>query len=340
MDELISVIVPIYKVEQYMKRCVDSILNQSYSNLEVILVDDESPDNCPSICEEYCQLDQRVHVIHQKNAGLSGARNAGIDIARGEYLAFVDSDDFVAKDFIQSLYEALIHTDSQIAMCKYEYIKGDCMTQNHKDGEQVVYTGIEMIENMYSPDGAFFVVAWNKLYKRSLFEGIRYPQGRIHEDEATTHRLYKKAKQAVFVERFLYGYFVGGESITRNKFNPKRLDWAWAVEQRLDFLEQEGLYWILPTAIRAYADGVIDLYYQCEELLPDSKKEQEELKKKVRAGIKQAKEVKTFGTIPLKTRIGYELFQIMPSLYKKLLRAYSAPVLKEKVMEHYEEDKG
>jgi glycosyltransferase involved in cell wall biosynthesis len=335
MNELISVIIPVYKVEKYIKRCVDSVREQSYSNLEIILVDDESPDQCPEICDDYSQIDQRIKVIHQKNAGLSGARNAGIEIAKGEYMAFVDSDDFLAKDFIQVLYQAIIDTNSDLAMCKYEYVKGNTLTQCHKTGESFVYSGIQMIGNMYSPDGAFFVVAWNKLYKRTLFDQIRYPKGRIHEDEATTHRLYYEAKQAVFVDRFLYGYYVEGESITRNKFNPKRLDWAWSVEQRLDFLETKGLKQLLPTAIRAYADGVVDLYFQCKKLLPDSKKEQKLLKAKVRSA---ARRVKKYSNFPVKTRIGYALFIIMPSAYQKLLKVYSAPVLKEKVMEHYDKE--
>lgn len=334
MSERISVIVPVYKVENYIRRCVDSILNQTYADLEIILVDDESPDNCPAICEEFKEKDARVKVIHQQNAGLSGARNAGIDIATGEYLAFVDSDDYLAVDFIESLYKAMIVTKSDIAMCKYEYVKGDTMTQSHKPGENIVYTGVEMIENMYSPDGAFFVVAWNKLYKRQLFDKIRYPKGRIHEDEATTHRLYYEAERAVFVERYLYGYFVGGESITRKKFNKNRLDWAWSVEQRLDFLENKGLKDLLPTAIKAYADGVIDLFFQCKEGLENSKIEQKDLKKKVKIALVR---VKKYGSLPTKTRIGYYLFLLAPRGYQRLLKAYQAPVLKEKVMEHYED---
>lgn len=333
MSEKISVIVPIYNVENYMRRCVDSILNQTYTNLEIILVDDESPDNCPLICDKYKQRDNRIKVIHQKNAGLSGARNAGIDIASGEYLAFVDSDDYLAVDFLESLYQAIVTTNSDIAMCKYEYVKDDTMTQSHKSGDCEVYTGIEMIENMYSPDGAFFVVAWNKLYKRKLFERIRYPQGRIHEDEATTHQLYYEAKKAAFVKRYLYGYFVGGESITRKKFNRKRLDWAWAVEQRLTFLEDKNLNHIMPTAIRAYADGVIDLYFQCREGLENSQIEQADLKSKIKRAIRY---VKKYGDFPLRTKIGYTLFLVMPKLYQAILTAYQAPVLKEKVMELYE----
>ena len=119
INVLISVIIPIYNVEKYLRRCVDGILSQTYRNLEVILVDDESPDGCGAICDEYAAKDDRVVVIHQKNKELSGARNAGIDMAKGEYLAFVDSDDYVTDDFILRLYEAVATTGSDMAQCKW-----------------------------------------------------------------------------------------------------------------------------------------------------------------------------------------------------------------------------
>jgi glycosyltransferase involved in cell wall biosynthesis len=335
MSELVSVIVPIYKVEQYLARCVESIRNQTYENLEIILVDDESPDGCPKMCDEYKERDSRIRVIHQQNKGLSGARNAGIDIASGEYLVFVDSDDFIDKDFVWVLYEAAKETNSEIALCKYEYVKGDGLTQSHKLGKRSTFTGVQLIEEMYSPDGAFFVVAWNKLYHKSLFTNIRYPEGRIHEDEATTHQLYFEAKKGVFVDRYLYGYFIGGESITRKKFNRNRLDWAWSVGQRMDFMEEKKLGTLLPTALRHYADGVIDLYFQCKDGLPDSKLEQKKLKGIVRMATRR---VRKYGSFPVKTQIGYALFLLMPDLYRKVLGAYKAPVLKEKVMDHYDKE--
>lgn len=317
--ELISIIVPVYKVEKYLKRCILSITNQTYENLEIILVDDGSPDNCPLICDEMAEKDERIKVIHQENKGLSGARNAGIDIAKGEYIAFVDSDDFIAEDFIEVLYNACISTQSDIAQSKYEYVTKDELLHSKEEGQLYTYSGIEMIENMYIPDGAYFVVAWNKLYKASLFENIRYPLGRIHEDEATTHLLYYKAQRAVFVDRFLYGYFTAEESITRNAFNKKRLDWEWAVNNRLDFLKEKNLYKIYIKAVKAYADGVIDLYYQCRESLKDSDMEQKELKRKIKKRVKECKIYRKYEKLPLSTYIGYKIFDISPMLYKKLL---------------------
>lgn len=239
MHDLISVIIPVYKVEKYLCRCVDSVLEQTYTNMEIILVDDGSPDNCPVMCDEYARQDSRVKVIHQENAGLSGARNAGIDMAQGQWLAFVDSDDYLAADFLERLYQACVDTGSSLSVCRWEYVRGETIPE-HGTGETRVYTGREMLANLYVPDGAYFVVAWNKLYRKELFEDIRYPLGRIHEDEATTYRIYDKVKKAAYVDRSLYGYFVTPVSITRG-FNPKRMDWVTAVAERLDFFEQKAI---------------------------------------------------------------------------------------------------
>ena len=317
MQDLITIIVPIYMVESYLNRCIQSLVNQTYQKLEIILVDDGSKDNCPAICDEWAKKDSRIRVIHRENGGLSAARNSGIDVAKGEYLAFVDSDDFVSEEFIETLYQACKQTKSQIAQCRYEYVDGDKMT---KDKEEVtepmeVYSGKEMIYGMSWRDGAYNVVAWNKLYHKSVFEGVRYPEGRIHEDEATTHKLFYRAEKVAFVYRFLYGYYTGGTSITRDKFSKKRLDWEWAVRNRLLFLKERQETEILIPMYKIYMDGTIDLYYKTKNLLQD-KEAADELKKRLKSTYK---ELKKCGGTPLKTRIGYWIFLINPILYKKLL---------------------
>ena len=227
MEPLISAIVPVYKVEKYLGRCVESLLAQTYENIEIILVDDGSPDTCPVMCDEYAKKHEKIRVIHQENKGLSGARNTGIDNAKGEYLAFVDSDDLWSPHFLESLYKALKENDADIAQCRWEYMHGDELKEAYDaDAKTVCFTGREMLANLYIQTGAYYVVAWNKLYKKELFENIRYPEGRIHEDEATTYKLFDLAKKCVFVDNALYGYYVGsgGTSITRNGFNLKKLD--------------------------------------------------------------------------------------------------------------------
>ena len=314
MHDLISVIIPVYKVEKYLCRCVDSVLEQTYTNMEIILVDDGSSDNCPVMCDEYARQDSRVKVIHQENAGLSGARNAGIDMAQGQWLAFVDSDDYLTADFLERLYQACVDTGSSLSLCRWEYVRGETIPE-HGTGETRVYTGREMLANLYVPDGAYFVVAWNKLYRKELFEDIRYPLGRIHEDEATTYRIYDKVKKAAYVDRSLYGYFVTPVSITRG-FNPKRMDWVTAVAERLDFFEQKGYTELMVPGLQALADGSIDIWFGLRDQLPGSEKQQEEIRTLIREGLRR---VKKYGKFPLRTEIGYRLFLTWPGLYRKLL---------------------
>lgn len=314
--DLISVIVPVYKVEDFLERCVNTIRRQTYRNLEIILVDDGSPDNCGSMCDAYAAEDSRIRVIHQKNGGLSNARNSGIDSAKGAYLAFVDSDDFITEDFIEVLYHACKDTDSDIAQCKYEYVSGNEITKAKIPGEIKELTGKKMLLGMYEHEGAYNVVAWNKLYKRELFWEIRYPDGRIHEDEATTYRLFYIAKKAAFVQRYLYGYYTASPSITRDSFNLKRLDWAWALEERIRFYENKGETELLCLTLKAYADGVIDLYYKCAEFIPNSGTEQKELKEKLKAAALKLRSCKN---VPVRTRIGYQIFACSPKWYQKLL---------------------
>lgn len=282
--------------------------------MEIILVDDGSPDNCPVMCDEYARQDSRVKVIHQENAGLSGARNAGIDMAQGQWLAFVDSDDYLAADFLERLYQACVDTGSSLSVCRWEYVRGETIPE-HGTGETRVYTGREMLANLYVPDGAYFVVAWNKLYRKELFEDIRYPLGRIHEDEATTYRIYDKVKKAAYVDRSLYGYFVTPVSITRG-FNPKRMDWVTAVAERLDFFEQKGYTELMVPGLQALADGSIDIWFGLRDQLPGSEKQQEEIRTLIREGLRR---VKKYGKFPLRTEIGYRLFLTWPGLYRKLL---------------------
>lgn len=318
---LISVIVPVYRVEKYLERCVKSILSQTYKNLEVILVDDGSPDQCPAICDACAEKDARVKVIHQENKGLSGARNAGIDAASGEYLAFVDSDDYVSPHFIEELYQLLQDTGCAIGQCRFSYVKGDGLVEEG-DSAFCIYRGESLMEQLYGPEekATCFVVAWNKLYRAELFKetGIRYPEGRIHEDEATTYRLFHEAKKLVFLDRALYGYYTeNGESITA-VFSAKRLQWLTAHEERIAFFKKNGYEKLLPAAYRKLCDACITFYFRCTEQVKDA----EELKKELRKRLEtyRANGAAWIAALPLKTRMGYELFSMSPGLYAKMLQ--------------------
>lgn len=319
MEPLISVIVPVYKVEQYLDRCVDSVLAQTYENTEILLVDDGSPDHCPRMCEEYAKKYSNIRVFHQENSGLSGARNTGIDNAKGEYLAFIDSDDVWSPYFLESLYRALIEHDADLSQCRWEYMHGDHIKEAYDpDAKWECFTGREMLGNLYIQTGAYYVVAWNKLYKKELFKEIRYPGGRIHEDEATTYKLFDLAEKCVFVDNALYGYFVGSEgtSITRNGFSLKKLDWRWANQERVNYFVEKNYRELVIPAVKACNDGSIDLYFKCRDFCPEAKEQMHEIRQGVKDSLKL---IKKYGRLPLQTVIGYWLFSAFPNLYGKLL---------------------
>lgn len=327
MEPVISVIVPVYNVEKYVARCIDSILKQTYTNLEILLVDDGSLDHSGQICEEYRKIDARIQVIHQENGGLSAARNTGIEVATGEYFAFVDSDDFLSPRFIEALLQACIQTKSDLAQCRWETVSKDILSEAVPAvSEYKTYSNREALAQMYQEAGAYFIVAWNKLYKRELFDQIRYPVGRIHEDEATTYRLIYQTKKVVVLDQALYGYFTAEESITRNRFNKKRLDWEWAVAGRMQFLAEQGENTLLQSTRKAYLDGCIALYFQCKKHLLESVTEQKDLKKKIRAAYSAFRKE---GGYPLRTVIGYQLFLLFPTVYKKMIAHINPEVWNE-----------
>lgn len=217
---VISVIVPIYKVEKYLRKCVQSLLNQTYDNIDIILVDDGSPDLCGEICDEFAAIDSRIVVIHKENGGLSSARNAGIDIATGDYIMFVDSDDYVEPDFCEKALNMILNNNVDI--CSFGYYQVD---ESHKTVKQSYASRIisaeEAISHIIKKDDIIFNFAWNKIYSRSLFEGIRYPIGRLFEDSAVTYLLFHKAKSIYVSKDVLYNYLQRPESIMSDYNSPQ-----------------------------------------------------------------------------------------------------------------------
>lgn len=236
---LISVIVPVYKVEPYLRRCIDSIITQAFSDFELILVDDGSPDNCGVICDEYAAQDSRIHVIHQENGGLSAARNAGIDWAvansDSQWLSFVDSDDWVHPCFLEFLYRAVQETGTRVSACGIRKVKTDLELLN------VGYNAQKMPwDRFYQIDWMQGVVAWNKLYSKDLFEGLRYPVGKLHEDEFLTYKLLARAGIVSFVDAALYMYFQNPSGIMSSNFSLSRLDVITALKEQCSFAKENG----------------------------------------------------------------------------------------------------
>ena len=239
--DLISVIVPVYKVEPYLDKCVQSIVDQTYKNLEIILVDDGSPDNCGAMCDAWAEKDSRIKVIHKENGGLSDARNAGMNVATGQWISFVDSDDWVSADYIGALYRAIHETGAEIAACNIVISYGDIEPEESAcDATLRVCNAGEAVRDILQGVG-FRAVAWNKLYKTSLLENERYPVGKFHEDEFFTYRILTKAKRLVYVDCPLYAYFQRPGSIM-NSVSIKHLDVLDAYLERLDFLQDRYPY--------------------------------------------------------------------------------------------------
>lgn len=239
---LISIIVPIYNVEAYLKECVDSILNQSYRNLEIILVNDGSPDNCGNICDEYAKLDSRIIVIHKTNGGLSDARNAGLDIANGDYIAFVDSDDVLHPYYINELFDAIGNAD--MAFCNFHPFKNDISEIPELDlnTNSTTYSGDFLLANIHVFNVPLLIIAWNKLSKKNIWNGLRFPVARIHEDEFIIHHLLDRCKNIVFLALPLYFYRQRDESIMniKQKSIKSLTDRFDAIDDRINFFKQKN----------------------------------------------------------------------------------------------------
>ena len=217
MNDLISIIVPVYNVEKYLQKCIQSIINQTYKNIEIILVDDGSKDNSGKICDEFKQIDNRIKVIHKENGGLSDARNAGLKIAKGEYIGFVDSDDYIAQDMFETLYKLAKENNADISIVSfYEIYNGKVIgVRDFKSLEEM--DKIEAMKELLI-DSKIQSYAWNKLFKKELFENIEFPTNKNFEDIATTLLLFEKANKVMLLEDPKYYYVRRDNSIigTRN----------------------------------------------------------------------------------------------------------------------------
>ncbi len=241
---LISVIVPVYKVEAYLPACVDSILAQSYTDFELILVDDGSPDHCGEMCDSYAQKDARVRVIHQKNGGLSAARNTGMDAATGEYITFVDSDDLVAPMYLKALYSGLIENNADISCCQFLEFENEFPPEVEAsallDGYPRTMTGQEAVLCIYNGIPGIGINACGKLYRKELLYGRRFPVGKIHEDQALVPVVLSGAGSIISVGLRNYYYRIRPDSIMHTAFSAKRFDNVEAIDSCIRYFQELG----------------------------------------------------------------------------------------------------
>lgn len=242
---LVSVIVPIYNVEQYLCRCLDSIIRQTYTDIEIILVNDGSTDKCPQICDDYAKKDKRIKVVHQENGGLAHARNIGIANAIGEFVTFIDSDDLVALNYVECLFQGICEYGADISIASFHTFENDCETSD-------CYAKIETFTEVSKKDAVRryssikasvsmpFISACNKLYDRRLFEEILFPKGKLYEDAFTTYKLIDKAEKMIFTSTGLYFYRINPNSIIGQSFKEKHLEMTEAFRGGMDYFSNKN----------------------------------------------------------------------------------------------------
>ena len=281
MNELITIVVPIYNVEKYLKQCLESLISQTYKNIEIILINDGSTDGSKKICEEFAKKDTRIIVINQKNSGLSAARNTGINNANGKYITFVDADDYVSNYYIEKLYNAIKKQKSQIAQCDIQKVDSNGKFIKKMGYEQETIKTykdmiIDMMNDMHWIEN---VVVGNKIYEIGLFKNIKFPLNKIHEDEFVTYKLYYLTKKISIVNESLYYYRQTNNSIMEKKYKIKNLDGLEAIKERMNFFYEENEKELHGITIKFYIEQIRVNYIKLKKYVSNSKNICMEIKK-------------------------------------------------------------
>lgn len=319
--ELVSVIVPVYNAGEYLAPCVDSLRNQTYAALEIILVDDGSTDGSGAACDAFARKDSRIRVIHQENGGLSAARNAGIDAAKGDYLTFVDADDMAARGLIRRLLKVARETDCDIAIAGFERFSREAALTASETGSSVRLVerleALSIINRLMDEEAVNYITAWGKLYKRRLFAQLRYPAGKWHEDEFLAHQLLGEAHGIVMVTEKLYYYrqhpgsFMGQNDLAHQLLHLSLLD---ALAQRVEYDAAHA-----PTLV---SDAVHHLLQQCNAFCNELPRESacRQARRQIHACYRNVY-FRYFRSLSMQERVSGGLFAICPDVYLALTQA-------------------
>ena len=313
--DLISVIVPIYKVQAYLDKCVQSIVDQTYNNLEIILVDDGSPDACGEMCDVWAEKDERIKVIHKENGGLSDARNAGVAVATGSLIGFVDSDDWLEPAFFQKLYDTMISQNAQIAECGVAYVdESGKLLRQRSVAQEPVLDKVEALRRLVLEKGIYQTV-WNKLYRREVLEGILFAKGKYHEDDFWTYQVFERIQKLATVQEPLYNYLQRGTSIIGVGYNLKRLD---GIEAR--FLRMNDLQKYEELALLTRQQFAMESMWHLQSILRHTEgTEQEKAKAFIFEKLKATPKVPQRKlSLNFKYHIWYGLFTAFPVFTAKL----------------------
>ena len=272
---MISVIFPIYNVEEQLRRGIESVLEQTYKDFELLLVNDGSTDSSLHICREYAKKDSRIIVIDQINQGVSAARNTGIENAKGQWIAFVDPDDYIHPNYLLRLMSVVSETGADIAVCNYHIVheEFDEFRQIEKTNP-VVMTGVESLNNFFGSDYTRNICPWGKLVKKELHSGLVYPVGRVQEDAHITYQLFAKATKVAYIDEYLYHYYQRKNSImnhpAKNKFLSRRNDALHAQSEMIEFFQDEKfcMYYGKVIALKLYT--LANACYQLKIVYRDS----------------------------------------------------------------------
>lgn len=301
--ELVSVVIPVYGVECFLNRCIDSVIGQSYENIEIILIDDGSPDNCGIICDQFAKVDSRVKVYHRKNEGAAAARNFGVKKSNGTYIVFVDSDDYIAKDYIAYLVSLVDQYGADISCCGMVKTNNDEAVFNQNDSlpETCQMTGREACIRLMDDLYLMLVVPWGKAIKREIAQQYPFPTGKKDEDEATTGKWLYEANRVVIGNKCLYAYYQNPNSLTHTKGESKHLDAIWALEHRARFYEEKN-----ERILAKIAWGKVFLYCM-QDSLKNNRRCDEYLNSHV-----------CLKRLNFKVLIHWVIYKLSPSIYGKL----------------------
>lgn len=314
----ISIIVPVYNVEGYLNNCIDSILNQTFKDFELILVNDGSTDNSLKICKYYKNIDNRICIINKENGGLSSARNAGLDIAKGEYIGFVDSDDYIHPQMYELLYNQIMKNDADISMCEFkrvsEFKKMELSDKVILNQEVEILNNEEAVFKLGEKRAVTYVVAWNKLYVKSLFNSIRFKEGIIHEDEYIIHRLLYQINKLVYIRKELYFYLQREGSIMDKSLNINSSDYLLACSDRVKFFYEKDSIQLKKYWEKFYLWKFFNDYSELYKEYNDNFK-LKILRKDFAQLLKILLKDKDYGK---KEKISWIIFAISPKIYYKL----------------------
>ncbi|MBR4721119.1 MAG: glycosyltransferase family 2 protein [Clostridia bacterium] len=291
--EKVAIIVPVYNVEPYIKRCVDSLINQTYKNIQIILVDDGSPDNCGEICDKYAETDSRIVCLHKENGGQSSARNMGLDWfyenSDAQWLSFIDSDDWVHERYVELLLKAATEYDANVSMCGF--VGG---IESSEYSADIMSGKAELLdpEKIWCENITWIIVPWCKLYNRNIWKEIRFPVGKVREDEFITYKIMFENKTSVINEP-LYYYFKNPTSTTRKEWTPNHLAIFEAKREQISFFKNQGFKRAYEYTIINYIHRYSLIIRQIKEILPKYKDYYKRLRKEQKKVInKYRKEIK------------------------------------------------